>query len=191
VWLNAVSSLRYPTGFPGAERVVELSGEAYFEVAEKTTQPFRVKTNGHTVNVLGTHFNVHAYPDESSIQTTLIQGSVSVQAEYGSRPMLLKPGQQAYVDLATNSITTRLPNVRQVISWKDDLFIFEDMRLNEVLREVCRWYDVDIDMQAPVSNERYTGVINRKNPLSKVLALLEENNIQHFKIEGRKIIVLP
>jgi ferric-dicitrate binding protein FerR (iron transport regulator) len=193
VWLNAVSSLTYPTTFPGTERVVELSGEAYFEVAEKASQPFRVKVNTLDVKVLGTHFNIHAYADENNIQTTLVEGSVSVtdQAASGRAALILKPGQQAAADLADHTITSSQANVKQVLSWKNDLFIFEDMRLAEVLREISRWYDVEIEMRAPVNEERYTGVINRKNTLSKVLALLEENNIQHFKIEERKIIVLP
>lgn len=191
VWLNSASQLKYPISFQGNERVVELSGEAYFEVAENAKQPFKVIANGIRVDVLGTKFNINAYHDEASIKTTLVQGSVRVS---GSRATsgastILRPGQQA-IAIAGN-VTTRQANIQQVLSWKNGLFVFEDRKLDEVLREVSRWYDIEIEFRAPLSDNLYGGVINRHNLLPKVLELLEKNGIQHFKIEGRKVIVLP
>ena len=203
VWMNSASELRYPTSFREANRVVELSGEAYFEVAQNARQPFKVKANGTEVKVLGTHFNVHAYPDEPNTQTTLVEGSIQVsnptsdisksanpnQRSAISKSAILVPGQQAVT--TREDLTTRNANIKQVLSWKNGLFIFEEMKLEEVLREISRWYDIEVEYRAPVSEEHYGGVINRHSPLPKVLELLQENGIQHFKIEGRKILVLP
>jgi ferric-dicitrate binding protein FerR (iron transport regulator) len=189
VWMNSASSLRYPTVFQGTERIVELSGEAYFEVAKNVRQPFRVKVNDLDVKVLGTNFNINAYPDEQDIQTTLVEGAVAVNM--GTATALLQPGQQAQADKTEHTLLTRKANIKQVLSWKNGLFIFEDRNLAEVLREISRWYNIEIEYQAPVSTEHYGGVINRHSPLSKVLELLEKNGIQHFKIENQRIIVLP
>jgi len=190
VWLNSASSLTYPTVFNG-KRLVKLSGEAYFEVAANAREPFTVQVNKTEVDVLGTEFNVYAYTDEPAVTTTLVQGSVRVThgMPAGSKTELLTPGEQAVG--AETYLVTRKANMRQVLSWKNGLFIFEDRKLAEVLREISRWYDIDIDMQAPADDTRYGGVINRNSPLPKVLALLEQNGIRHFKVEGRKVVVLP
>lgn len=190
VWLNSASSLTYPTAFNG-KRLVKLSGEAYFEVAANAREPFTVQVNKTEVDVLGTEFNVYAYTDEPAVTTTLVQGSVRVThgMPAGSKTELLTPGEQAVG--AETYLVTRKANMRQVLSWKNGLFLFEDRKLAEVLREISRWYDIDIDMQAPADDTRYGGVINRNSPLPKVLALLEQNGIRHFKVEGRKVVVLP
>lgn len=190
VWLNSASSLTYPTVFNG-KRLVKLSGEAYFEVAANAREPFTVQVNKTEVDVLGTEFNVYAYADEPAVTTTLVQGSVRVThgMPAGSKTELLTPGEQAVG--AETYLVTRKANMRQALSWKNGLFIFEDRKLAEVLREISRWYDIDIDMQAPADDTRYGGVINRNSPLPKVLALLEQNGIRHFKVEGRKVVVLP
>ncbi|BAV06951.1 FecR family protein [Filimonas lacunae] len=191
VQMNSASSITYPTAFAGKERVVKLNGEAYFEVARNAQQPFKVEVNKTVVDVLGTAFNIHAYTDEPAVTTTLVNGSVRVTHTMaaGSKSELLTPGQQAVG--AETYLVTRKANMRQVLSWKNGLFIFEDRKLEDVLREVSRWYDIDIDMQAPADDTRYGGVINRNSDLKKVLELLERNGIRHFKIEGRKVIVLP
>lgn len=191
VWMNSASSLTYPTAFNDHERIVKLSGEAYFEVAPHAAQPFKVQVAQTTVDVLGTAFNIHAYADEPAVTTTLVTGSVRVTHTMaaGSKSEKLAPGQQAIG--AATYLVTRKANMRQVLSWKNGLFIFEDSKLVDVLREISRWYDIDIDMQAVDNDTRYGGVINRNSPLPKVLELLESNGIRHFKIEGRKVIVLP
>lgn len=191
VWMNSASALTYPTTFNGSERLVKLKGEAYFEVARNAAQPFRVQLDKTIVDVLGTEFNVHAYGDEPAVTTTLVTGSVRVTHSMaaGSRSETLTPGQQAIG--AASYLLTKTANMRQVLSWKNGLFIFEDRKLTDVLREISRWYDIDIDMQAPADDTRYGGVINRNSPLPKVLELLESNGIRHFKVEGRKVIVLP
>lgn len=191
VWMNSASSLTYPTVFNEKERLVKLTGEAYFEVAPHAGQPFKVTVKNTTVDVLGTGFNIHAYSDEPAVTTTLVEGSVRVsQLIQGTvKADVLTPGLQAVG--TDNNQLTRKANLRQVLSWKNGLFIFEDRKLAEVLREISRWYDIDIDMQAPPDDTRYGGVINRNSPLAHVLNLLESNGIRHFKTEGRKLIVLP
>lgn len=191
VWMNSASSLTYPTAFNEKERIVTLSGEAYFDVASNARQPFKVKVGQTTVDVLGTGFNIHAYTDEPAITTTLVEGSIRVSntIKGNTKADILIPGQQAIG--STGNQVTRQANLRQVLSWKNGLFIFEDRKLAEVLREISRWYDIDIDMQAPPDDTNYGGVINRNSPLPKVLELLERNGIRHFKIEGRKVVVLP
>lgn len=191
VWLNSASSLRYPAVFKGAERIVELTGEAYFEVAPDARQPFKVKLNGMLVDVLGTSFNIHAYTDEPVVTTTLVQGSVRVTNQYPKKEKskILTPGEQAVV--SADQLLTQQADLEQVLSWKNGLFVFEDRKLADILREIARWYDIDIENRAPLSGERYGGIINRHNTLAKVVELLQQNGIQHFKIEGRKLIVLP
>jgi ferric-dicitrate binding protein FerR (iron transport regulator) len=192
VWMNSASSLKYPTVFTGAERVVELTGEAYFEVAANAKMPFKVNTRQVTVDVLGTEFNIHAYPDEPSVTTTLVEGSVRVsnQVQAGGRSAVLTPGWQLVRN--DNSFLTRKANLKQVLAWKNGLFMFEDMTLAEILREISRWYDIDIDMRITPNEARYGGVIKRNSTLEKILVLLEQNGgAYHFKTEGRKVIVLP
>lgn len=191
VWMNSASSLRYPTQFWDKERIVELSGEAYFEVAQNAAQPFKVKLSRALVHVLGTSFNINAYTDEPLTKTTLVTGAVRVSGimPQNGESMTLPVGYQAITGDAYMSM--QKASISQVLSWKNGLFVFEDMKLAEILREISRWYDIDIEVRAPVSNESYGGVINRNSSLAKVVETLEKNGIQHFKIEGRKLIVLP
>lgn len=190
VWLNSASSLRYPIAFSGKERIVELSGQGYFEIAPDAAHPFKVKVNGGTeVQVLGTHFDVMAYPDEPVVKTTLLQGAVRVLK--GKAMKTLKPGQQAVADPAADNITVRETDVNKVIDWKNGLFIFNQMNLPAILREVSRWYDVEIVYKAPSNKNLYGGGISRSMALSDVLLFLEEGGANHFKIEGKQVIVLP
>lgn len=189
VWLNSASTLRYPLAFTGKERVVELDGQGYFEVARNAEQPFKVRVQSMEVQVLGTHFDVMAYKDENTVNTTLLEGAVQVTE--GAATKLLKPGQQAVLDTRSREMLVQPANVNKVIAWKNGLFVFNNMTLPAILREVARWYDVEIVYQATPSAEQYGGGLSRSLHLSNVLALLEAGGSNHFRIEGRKIIVLP
>ncbi|GAA0525679.1 FecR family protein [Chitinophaga japonensis] len=189
VWLNSASALRYPTAFTGNQRIVELQGQAYFEVAQNAAQPFKVMVGEMEVQVLGTDFDVMAYPDEATVNTTLLSGSVQVKE--GEALQLLRPGQQAVLRNSDHAITVRTADIKKVVAWKDGLFVFNNMTLPAILREVARWYDVEIVYTVQPSQELYGGGISRRLPLSGILNLLEGNGHNHFRIEGRKVIVLP
>jgi ferric-dicitrate binding protein FerR (iron transport regulator) len=189
VWLNSASSLRYPTAFAGKQRIVELEGQAYFEVAKNAAQPFKVMVQEMEVQVLGTDFDVMAYPDETTVNTTLLAGSVQVKE--GPALQLLQPGQQAVLNNQDHAITVKEADLKKVMAWRNGLFVFNHMALPAILREVARWYDVEIVYAAPPSPELYGGGISRRLHLSAVLGLLEGNGYNHFRIEGRKVIVLP
>ncbi len=188
VWLNSVSSLRYPTSFTGGQRLVELlSGEAYFEVAKNKEMPFRVKTALQTVEVLGTHFNINAYDDESAIKTTLLEGSVKVTCPDGKA--LLSPGQQSSVDRKDGSETINdNVNLAKVVAWKNGVFSFENDDLKSIMRQISRWYDVSIIYNGPVSDEKFFGEISRSSNLSQVFKILELNNV-HFDVSGKIVRV--
>jgi Fe2+-dicitrate sensor, membrane component len=189
VWLNSASSLRYPTVFSDKDRSVELQGQGYFEVAQNAAQPFKVKVNTMEVQVLGTGFDIMAYGDEASVNTTLVEGAVQVKA--GGNTRLLKPGQQGVLSTDQHTLTVQEADIQKIIAWKNGLFVFNNMTLTAILREVARWYDVDIVYTVTPSNELYGGGISRSLQLSGVLNLLEANGFNHFKIEGRKVLVLP
>ncbi|SHN16499.1 FecR family protein [Chitinophaga sp. CF418] len=189
VWLNSASMLRYPTAFTGKDRVVELDGQGYFEVAANARQPFKVKVHSMEVQVLGTDFDIMAYRDETSINTTLLTGSIQVKE--GSNEQLLRPGQQAVMNNEDHQLTVRTADIRKVTAWKNGLFVFNNMALPAILREVARWYDVDIVYTTSPGTELYGGGIGRNLQLADILALLEGNGYDHFRVEGRKVIVLP
>jgi len=189
VWLNSASMLRYPTAFTGNERMVELEGQGYFEVAANARQPFKVKVQNMEVQVLGTDFDIMAYRDEATINTTLLTGSIQVKE--GSHEQLLRPGQQAVINNEDHQLTVRTADIRKVTAWKNGLFVFNNMALPAILREMARWYDVDIVYTTSPGTELYGGGIGRNLQLADILALLEGNGYNHFKVEGRKVIVLP
>ena len=187
VWLNAASSLRYPTTFNGKERSVELTGEGYFEVAKNKEKTFIVQTYGMQVSVLGTHFNIMAYEDENAIQTTLLEGAVNVQ--HDKQIDLLKPGKQAVLRRDNNKLTVSDANINQAVAWKNGYFYFDKTDVNEIMRQVSRWYDLDIIYEAPLPDMKFSGKIERKLPLSGISHLLESSQI-HFRIEGKKFIIM-
>jgi hypothetical protein len=200
VWLNAASSITYPAAFVGRERTVTITGEAYFEVTTLRLRsgqkmPFRVKVNNQLdVEVLGTHFNVNAYKDEPSIKTTLLEGSVKVvkrQTTNGKENSItLIPGQQA-VDAPHSPLAiNHSPEIEQVMAWKNGLFNFNKVSLQDVMKQIARWYDVDVVYQGEIRPKKFGGEIQRDLYLSEVLEGLKETGI-HFKIEGKKLIVLP
>lgn len=189
IWLNAASSLRFPLVFAGNERKVEMTGEIYFEVAKNANKPFKVISNGQEVEVLGTHFNVMAYPNEKAIKTTLVEGSVKVTKD--NRSTILQPGQQAKVGF-NNGIFRTINDVslEEELAWKDGNFQFNNASLDVIMRQIERWYDVDIEYVGKVPDEHFTGKLPRNTNLSNVLKILSMSEIQ-FKIEGKKIIITP
>jgi len=195
VWLNAASTLTYPTVFNGKIREVILEGEAYFEVKKSKTQTFTVNTRGQQIEVLGTHFNVNAYSDEGDIKTTLLEGSVRLttldrqqKINRNSKTATLVPGQQA-TTTASEKITVQAADIEQAMAWKKGEFSFSGRRVDEVMRQIARWYDVDIEYRTDVSNKELMGSVSRFNDIREVLRKLEYTSIVHFKIEGRRIIV--
>jgi transmembrane sensor len=187
VWLNAASSLRFPTTFAGKERSVEITGEAYFEIKKNAEMPFRVKVRDAEVEVLGTSFNVMAYNNENAIKTTLLEGAVKVSK--GNKSALLQPGQQAALNVSSSVINVRETDVEEAVAWKNGLFQFNSDDIGTIMRQLGRWYDVETGYEGKIPDWHFTGSIGRNIPLSKVLKMLEVNDF-HFRIEGKKIIVL-
>lgn len=200
VWLNSASSLKYPTAFTGKRRNVEISGEAYFEVAKNANMPFNVKINNQTtIEVLGTAFNVSAYEDEETIYTTLLEGKVRLLQHNlikgnGKREAVLAPGEQAqvpYVETKKEGIKVIRTDTEQVMAWKNGLFNFNEKKLNEVMNQLSRWYDIDVIYEAETPNIEFWGEMSRSLNLSQVLHLLKKSGV-NFKIEkDRKLFVMP
>ncbi|MGI8601291.1 MAG: FecR family protein [Chitinophagaceae bacterium] len=187
VWLNAASSVNFPTSFPGDERKVSITGEAYFEIAHNPSQPFIVSLNGVEIKVLGTHFNVMAYTDEGVIKATLLEGKISVQNN--SDKKLLSPGQQAEIKKGEIIINNNV-SIEEAIAWKNGAFYFQSVDIENLMRQVARWYDVDVVYSGEKPKDRFTGSISRNINLSQFLKMLEYSEV-NFKIQERKIIVMP
>lgn len=186
VWLNSASSLRYPTAFTGNNRTVEMQGQGYFEVKKNAKQPFVVKVNSMEVQVLGTGFDIMAYDDEEELRTTLVSGAVKVKQ--GAVEKYLKPGQQAAIDNSTGVMSVRNADVQEVVAWKTGFFEFDNANINVILRQLARWYDIDVDTKI-VDKRLFGGRINRNLPLSEMLSLLESSGAR-FNLEGRKLTVI-
>jgi len=188
VWLNATSSIHFPTSFIGRERRVEITGEAYFEVAKNRDMPFIVAVNGAEVQVLGTHFNVNAYSDEDDVKTTLLEGSVKFVS--GANTSMLKPGQQS--QLTTNGLIKVVSNVDvdEVVAWKNGMFDFENAGIETVMRQLSRWYDVEIEYKGK-TDDLFIAEMRRNIKLSDALKALELTGKVKFEIQGKKIIVMP
>lgn len=187
--LDASSSLRYPSRFTGANRMVEVSGQVYFEVVHNAKQPFIVRAAGQTIRDLGTHFNINAYPQEKGVKTTLEEGAVSVQD--GKHTVFLKPGQAAWSNNNTGNITVVEADLEEVLSWKNGYFRFNDERIGNIMLQLSNWYDIEVSYAANLPEDGFNGTISRSKNLTEVLAMLERTGIIHFKIEGRRITVLP
>lgn len=189
VWLNAASSLRFPQTFNGPQRLVELSGEAYFEVAKDKSHPFIVQANGTKVQVFGTHFNVNAYPDNSMVTTTLLEGSV--QMSHNGQATMLIPGEQGISPISGGAVVVSRADLQQAIAWKNGYFLFHDLGLVEVMKQVSRWYDVDIEFQdEEVKNKEFGGVISRYKSITQLLDNMQLTGSAHYKIEGRRVIIM-
>jgi len=184
VFLNAQSSLRYPTSFVKTPtREVSLVGEGYFEVAKDKQHPFIVQSAGQKLEVLGTHFNVNAYADETALRTTLLEGVVKVNDK------VLKPNQQFV--LAGGKSQIKEVDAQQMVAWKNGIFLFEDEPLSSIMRKIERWYDVQVVYDDSVDqNKLYWGGVSRYDKVSKVLEKLSLTGNIHFKIEGRRIRVM-
>lgn len=194
VWLNAASSIKYPTVFNYGPREVEVTGEAYFEVSHQADKkgervPFIVHTNRMTVQVLGTHFDVNAYSDEPETKTTLLQGSVAANEKDSNKAVTLKPGEQAIVsNTKFTDVRVQPADVDKAVAWKNGLFQFNDDRLQAILRQVSRWYDVDIDCAADKKDLRFNGVISKRSNVKSIMDLLSATGVVNFKIENGKLI---
>ena len=192
VWLNAQSSLRFPVAFNGAERKVELTGEAYFEVAKNKAKPFRVISNGMETEVLGTHFNVNAYDSQSSV--TLLEGSVKLKNS--GQSVTLKPGEYGTTS-STGTITVAKADLESAVAWKNGMFIFHDENIRSIMAKVSRWYDVEISYQANTVNKDFYGKVSRYKNVEELLKNMELTGTVHFRIDsgtagkGRRIIVMP
>lgn len=188
VWLNAASSIHYPLSFNGKERLVKITGEAYFEVIHNSTQPFKVQVGNVQMEDIGTIFNINAYSDEPVIKTTLVDGSVKIST--ANHTNLLTPGQQA-ITQENNSIQIKKNvNVEEIISWKNGQMKFENEDLQTIMRQISRWYDVTITYEGNIPKKIFNGGISRKSNLSELLKILEFEGV-HFTQEGRNIIVKP
>jgi ferric-dicitrate binding protein FerR (iron transport regulator) len=188
VWLNNASSLRYPTTFSGATREVELTGEAYFEVAKNTSQPFSVKIPNAVIHVLGTSFNIMAYNDEPTVKATLLTGKVSIAAAAGKQTVL-SPGEQGILTHAGEITMAKDVDTEEAIAWQRGYFHYVHANIGDVLRQLARWYDVEVIFTTPVSDDyTFDGEIGRDLNLSTILKYLEKNDL-HFHIEGKKLIV--
>ncbi|HWV65531.1 FecR family protein [Chitinophaga sp.] len=194
VWLNAASSLKYPVAFKGASREVELTGEAYFEVAHNRAMPFKVmvRTGQHDsmeVAVLGTQFNIMAYADETLVKTTLLEGAVKVSNSGISKQ--LAPGQGAYLDRQRHTLALlQQVDTEEAVAWKNGFIQLDGNDITSIMRIIARWYDVDVIYTAPVP-AHFRGIIPRNVPVSRVLKMMEMTGEVHFEIKGKQIIVSP
>jgi ferric-dicitrate binding protein FerR (iron transport regulator) len=188
VWLNAASSIRYPTAFNEKERRVEISGEVYFEIAKNEKMPFYVKSGIQEIEVLGTHFNINAYTDENAISTTLLEGSIRVNYT-GHTSVILRPGQQTQLTDHIKVIDDA--DMDQAIAWKNGVFAFNQADIPTVMRQLSRWYDVEVEYAGAIPKRAFTGEIARELTLAQVLKGLTKTRV-NYKLEGgNRIIILP
>ncbi|MBD0825446.1 FecR family protein [Aestuariibaculum marinum] len=188
VYLNAVSSIKYPTQFNEDKRIVELEGEAYFEVSKDKNKPFIVKSRNQTIEVLGTHFNVHSYNNESFVKTTLLEGSVAVS--FKDQRAILKPGQQSSVTEDAENILINNVDAESTIAWKDGRFKFDNADLKTVMNQLERWYNIQVEYKGDIPDLKFNGGTFMNKNLSEVLKVLELSNIK-FEISGNTIFVYP
>lgn len=191
VWLNAASVLTYPTHFDGSDRVVELHGEGYFEVAENAQQPFRVMTEQQEVVVLGTIFNVMSYRDEKSVKTTLVEGKVNVSASQHGHPLsvLLLPSEQAYLE--GGHLSKQVVDVDTEVAWRHGLFAFRSEPLVDIMRQIARWYDVEVDIAGDIAARTFSGTISRYADINELLETLALTDKVRFEVKERTIVVTP
>jgi len=187
VTLDATSSIKYPVRFSGRERSVAVSGQMYFEVAHNKKMPFHVRTGNQDIEVLGTHFNVNVYPDEPDSRVTLLEGSIRLSNQ--SRNAVLKPGQQAITRQGTDHISIERVNAEDFIAWKTGRFFFNNANIQTVMRQLSRWYDVDVSYKGVIPHQQFNGDIQRNLKATEILDILSNYYNIPFKIEGKKIIV--
>lgn len=185
VWLNSGSELKFPMVFVGNERRVEISGEAYFEVASDTQKPFKVKKGDMEIVVLGTKFNVNAYDNDKNIKVTLLEGAVNVSLQ--NKKQLLKPNQQAILE--NQSIDVAAADVELVMAWKNGFFAFNGARLDEVMKQISRWYGLNIEYDGAIPSKQFGGKIYKDASLSEVMKVLEENGVKYAIKDGKTIVI--
>ena len=200
VWLNAASSITYPTAFTGKERTVFISGEAYFDIAKDAHKPFRVKVNDQLdVEVLGTEFNVNAYQDEKSIKTTLLEGKIRAVVEplinnssnrLIRKELILKPGQQITVSENQQVQLKDNADLNNVLAWRKGYFNFADADIPEVMRQLQRWYDIEIAYEGTIPNKVISGKMGRDLNLNDVLDILKQMKL-NYRLEGRQLVIIP
>jgi ferric-dicitrate binding protein FerR (iron transport regulator) len=186
VWLNCESSLKYPIAFGGKERMVEIRGEAYFEVAKDPSKKFIVLANGVKTEVFGTHFNVNSYNDLGHTSVTLLEGSVKVSNKASSA--FLTPGQQAKLNEASKVNVQDDVETEEIVAWKNGLFNFNSLTLQSIMQQIERWYDVEVEYDGIRSEKHFSGIFSRSENVSEVLKMMQLAGIK-FKIDGKKIIV--
>lgn len=193
VWLNAASSLRYPTAFKGKERRVELTGEAYFEVVKDAEMPFRVSVKDRVeIEVLGTSFNINAYTEENNLSATLLEGGVRVLPLHtNEKAVILDPGQQAQIRPSEKTKVVSNVDVEKVMAWKNGLFNFENASLQEVMHQLARWYNIEVIYEKGIPEMNFGGEVSKNASLARLLNGLEKAGV-HFRIEaGRRLVVMP
>jgi transmembrane sensor len=183
VWLNAASSIKYPTAFVGNEREVEITGEVYFEVEHNDKMPFKVKAGNQTIEDLGTHFDINAYTDEPEMKITLAEGSIKIASN------ILKQGQQAHVYQDQIKILSDA-DVEEAIAWKNGYYKYNSTDIQSLMRQAARWYDVDVVYEGKIPEDKFTGKIPRSVNLTEWLKILEYSEVK-FKIDGKKLTVMP
>lgn len=190
VWLNAASSITFPTYFANGERRVETSGEVYFEVSKDKQKPFRVVSGEQELVVLGTHFDVNAYGDQQMIRTTLAEGSVNIHRLHSISSATLSPGQQSQLMMGSNErIKVNTADIEEALAWKKELFVFNNTPLAEVMQQIQRWYDVELSYEGSKPSLYFTGVIPRDSNLSALLKVLEGTGGIKFGITGKRVII--
>jgi hypothetical protein len=188
VWLDAASSITFPSTFTGNKRQVQLTGEAYFEVAKNRAKPFLVNVEDkQQIEVLGTHFNVQAYPDDRDIKTTLLEGSVKLL--YKNRQAILKPGQTAVND-PDQSLLIKPADIYEVMAWKNNMFVFNNENIKSIMKRLSRWYDVDVVFEGNLEKVNFFGNYSRLKSLENLLKDIELTEKVHFKIKGRRITII-
>ena len=192
VWLNAETQLRYPERFGDGERRVAVTGEAFFKVAKDSKRPFYVETAGQVVRVYGTQFNVHAYPEDKSVATTLVEGSISLQAASGNgAQLMLTPGHQALFDKQSHEASVKSVDTEVVTSWRSGSFVFENQNLGDIMETLSRWYDFDYKFaDASLARTEFMGSIPRYGEFSDVVEILETSGGLKFRIKGHTVIIL-
>ena len=186
VWLNAASSLRFPTNFAGTHRIVQLTGEAYFEVKSNPKRPFTVEVGSLKVNATGTRFNINAYTDEAGILTSLAEGMVEVKSDLSVRT--LKPEQEVLASANGTISPVRTADLETRLAWTNGKFVFNGADVPSIMRQICRWYDVEVSYSGPIKGETFTGMVSRQSDISRVLRIMEAGGIK-FRIEKNKIMV--
>lgn len=189
LWLNAASTIRYPSAFSGHERKVEIEGEAYLEIAKDKNKPFIVVTRYQQLEVLGTRFNVNAYADEAREHTTLIDGSVKVSDKNAIHFSILQPKQQATI--TENSVTVQNAGIDEVMAWKNGYFQFAGADIPTVMRQLQRWYDIEVSYEGPIPAREFHGKMQRDLSLSEIISLLQKAEVHVKQIEGKKLLVTP